>query len=197
MAAPRPSGTATTRATTVITKVAETRGQTPKSGFPLSLGAHRVPPRNSQTGTSLKNSTAGLRRAMTMPTVVRTETRAAANRTPLITASPGRERPDRSTGSPRRPAGDGGPAGVVVEVVTRALQQWLGSAPETVESGLRLRRLLVVERDELRGLSDVRQVVDVEVDELGHLGLVAVGGVAHVDEQRPRERDVASVLRRL
>ena len=116
MAAPSPSGIARARATAVITRVAETSGQTPKDGS-AALGAHLVLPKNSRTGTSAKNSRAGRRRATMMPIVVATETKAASIRRVRIAKSPGRVLLERSMA--RRPAEDGGPAGVKVELTAK------------------------------------------------------------------------------
>src|SRR5687768_12250135 len=91
MAAPRPKGTATASAMTVTTRVAVTRGTTPKWAS-ANVGDHSVLVRSSTMLTSAKNSIVGGMSATTMPRVVATETMAAANSNALITASPGRGR---------------------------------------------------------------------------------------------------------
>ena len=73
-------------------------GRTPNDAGSKS-GAQRSPVKKSTIETSRKNSIAGTTSAMTMPTVVRTETRAQRARTTLTTSSPQRLRvgaqPDR------------------------------------------------------------------------------------------------------
>jgi hypothetical protein len=83
----------------VTERVPTRSGRTPKSGFAKS-GAQRSPVKKSTIEISRKNSIDGCRSATTMPTVVRTETRAQRARTPLIASSPRRRRSARSRGAP-------------------------------------------------------------------------------------------------
>jgi hypothetical protein len=70
-------------------------GRTPKlDGW--NSGAQFVPVRKSTIETSWKNSNAGTNSAMTIPTVVATETKAQRARTTLTTSSPQRRRDARS-----------------------------------------------------------------------------------------------------
>ncbi|UOY00907.1 hypothetical protein [Blastococcus sp. PRF04-17] len=54
----------------------------------MNRGDHRVPKRNSPTLTSRKKDNAGMSRDTTMPTVTRTESRAAAISTIMTARSP-------------------------------------------------------------------------------------------------------------
>jgi len=75
----------------VTTSVPAISGRTPKCAS-ANVGDQSVPVRNSMMLTSAKNSIVGGMSATTMPTVVPTETRAAANSSALMTASPWRGR---------------------------------------------------------------------------------------------------------
>ena len=92
MAAPSPKGTATTSAIPVVHRVAVTSGSTPKDAS-ANRGAHRVPKRNSHTGTSAKNESAGVNSAIKIPTVVRTVAIAATRKIALMMVSPCRGLP--------------------------------------------------------------------------------------------------------
>jgi hypothetical protein len=79
--------------------VPTTSGSTPKlAGW--NSGAQVLPLRNVQNETSLKNSNAGMKSEMTIPTVVRIEISAQRARTTLTTSSPQRLRVARSLTAP-------------------------------------------------------------------------------------------------
>ncbi len=67
--------------------VADTSGRTPYDGLANS-GVQRVPVKNSVNDTDRKNSSVGTATAMTMPTVVAIDTRAAANSRTSMMRSP-------------------------------------------------------------------------------------------------------------
>ena len=97
MAEPSPSGRATSAPIAVTSSVPATSGRTPKWAGSNS-GAHSVPVRKSTIETSWKNSIAGRKSAITIPTVVATEISAQTARTTLTTSSPIRLRRARRTG---------------------------------------------------------------------------------------------------
>ena len=103
IAAPSPSGTATSSAMTVVTAVPPISGST---AYCPSVA------KKSPNGTSAKKSMTGRIRATMMPTVMATDRRAEPIRMPRITVSAGRARRLR-LGAPGRPAPWDGPAPVL------------------------------------------------------------------------------------
>src|SRR5450756_34418 len=195
-AAPSPNGIARSRAITVVQAVPVTRGSTPYVGFE-KRGAHRVPDRKSITGTWRKNSSAGPRSAMTMPTVIAIESSAAPRRPSMAMRSPLREdwrltEVGRSGRPTRGPAIDGTPR--ASDVFTSAGSAFCSA--ERLDGADERRSLLVVQRDVLRRGGDVRVVVRVVPDEAGDLWLVGERRLADVDEQGTGQRGVRAVRSR-
>src|SRR5829696_10349431 len=107
IAEPRPNGTATSSAMTVVMNVAATSGSTPHAlSSQLDLlpndAVHSVPVRNSTGLTWRKNVTSGANSDTTMPSVINTDNTAAATRQLSMTFSPIRRRPEvRPIADPR------------------------------------------------------------------------------------------------
>ena len=95
-------GTATTIAIAVITNVATTSGSTPKLAGSNS-GDQSVPNRKSAMPTSPRKEIVSPSSEKMIPSVVRTEIRAASMRRALIRSSPQRRRAARRLGASARP----------------------------------------------------------------------------------------------
>src|SRR5919106_3288104 len=172
---------ATVRAIKVVTNDAVTSGRTPNSRWASANSTvHSVPVRKSQNDTagSRKNSTVGPMIATTMPIVVSTEMNAARKSTASMRRSPVRGC-DRRRETPA-------PVALVVVLTFRS------AAEQLVELFLKLRLLLVVERNERGGFDDRVDVLDVEPDELLDLRPLQ-RLLRRVDEELPPERRIRAV----
>src|SRR3954468_19941901 len=155
----------------------------------LIRGSQVEPNRKSLRLTSLKNSRAGARSEMTIPTVVRTDTTAAANSRPRMRASPRRGR--------RSPKTDVAPADAAAEasIPCTADRRLAGRGLSLLELALGGGELRRRHRHDLRRLGDLGLVLQDEVHEPADL-LLGQGLLARVHEQRPGQRLVAAVLDR-
>ena len=115
MAAPRPNGTATISAITVVQSVPTSNGTTPNDAG-LKRGAQRVPVKKSTTETCRKNSIAGVINDQAIPAVIKIVKNDAEKSTLRIIRSPIRFDPDFKMKSCSNVCG---------ELIIQSLQKWV------------------------------------------------------------------------
>src|SRR5690606_29751194 len=190
MAGGRPAGTATTSDQKTMLRVPTTIGSTPNRGS-ANDGAHSVPSRKSPIGTSWKKSIAPDSNESTIPAVIATETAAQPPSRSLTSRSPGR---GPAAASDRR--GEPAPAPAAATRFAIAGMPPASAADEPVDRGQGFVLLLLGHGDGTDRAGDLLVVVDVEPDELLHLGPLQAGA-GDVDVQPTGERGVRPVLRGL